>query len=395
MLRLIFALLFVLFSPQLEALAFAASVKSTGMAGTAIAYPLDSLAGACNPAGMVFIDDRIDLGATWVYERGKIRVDRNPFHRQSEEFDCLNNQTFLLAEFGINKVWCDDCGSWSLGLMAYPTSFQKTHFDRSIPFLEHNRRNLERVAYSISPVLAMGCGDKHGVGISLNWIIERFSHNKHADEECGRHYSHGVSATIGWRWEVATWMALGASYRSKVHMCKCKRERIDLPEKWGGGLLLRPYANLALCADVEWVNWENSSLNDEFQEKHRHKSHHIHDRRRYDFKHEIFKNQTLYSIGIEYQFIDAWTVRAGWRHSNSPTRDNETFLNALAIDTIQDYVTGGVTWLCGCGEVSAFFAYGLENRLSGKHALPNRFKRGHVTLTQSKTLAGLSCAWFY
>lgn len=390
MLLLIITLLLTLSSPQLEALAFPASVKSMGMAGTAIAYPLDSLAGAYNPAGMVFIGDRIDVGATWVYERGKVRVDRNPLHRDSEEFDCMNNQTFFLAEFGINRVWCDDCGCWSFGLMAYPASFQKTHFEHSFPFLDHNRRNLDRVTYSISPVLAMGCGEKHGVGVSLNWLIERFSHSKHADEECGRHYSHGVSATIGWRWEVATWMALGASYRSKVHMCHCKRERIDLPEKWGGGLMLQPFANLAICGDVEWVNWENSSLNDEFPEKHKHHRHHHRDKR-----HEIFKNQTLYSIGIEYQFLEGWIVRAGWRHSNCPVRDNETFLNALAIDTIQDYVTAGTTWLCGCGEVSAFFAYGLENRLSGRHALPHRFRRGHLTLTESKTLAGLACAWFY
>lgn len=385
MLLLIFAFLFALSSPQLEALAFTASVKSMGMAGTAIAYPLDSLAGAYNPAGMVFIGDRIDVGATWVYERGKIHADRMTLLFEDEELGSMNNQTFLLAEFGINKVWSVDCSTWSLGLMAYPASFQKTHFNR--PFLAHHIRHLDQVTYSISPVLATACGESNAVGISLNWLIERNSRSRHEDDECGRHYRHGFSATVGWRWQATSWMALGAAYRSKVYRCKCKKDRINLPEAWGGGVVLQPFQSLAICGDVEWVNWENSTLSKDFREEHR-----------YDHeRHETcFKNQTLYSLGLEYQLTDRWFVRAGWRRANSPVRDNVTFLNALAIDRIQDYITVGTTWLCDCcGEISAFFAYGFENRFSEKHDLSLDLSRGHLILTESKMLAGLSCAWYY
>ncbi|MCE5319333.1 MAG: outer membrane protein transport protein [Parachlamydia sp.] len=382
----------LLFAPKLEALAFTASVKSMGMAGTAIAYPLDSLAGAYNLAGMVFIGDRIDVGTTWVYERGKIKVRESPVRKVDGEFDCMNNQTILLAEFGINRVWSDECYSWSFGLMAYPASFQKTHLDHSFPFFKRRKLNVDRVTYSISPVLAMACGESHAVGVSLNWLIERQSRSEHHDDECGRHYSHGVSTSIGWRWEVANWMALGVAYRSKVYMCKCKKERsIDLPEKWGGGLLLQPFESLAICGDVEWINWEDCHLRDSLVHEKHHKKHHKHKH----FGNESFKNQTLYSIGVEYQLTERWFVRAGWRHSNSPVQDNETFLNALAIDTIQDYVTAGTTWLCDCGEISAFVAYGLENDLSSRHAIPHCFKSGQLTLTESKTLVGLACAWYY
>ena len=43
--------------------ALLASVKTTGMAATGVAYPQDSLATAFNPAGMADVGDRIDMGA--------------------------------------------------------------------------------------------------------------------------------------------------------------------------------------------------------------------------------------------------------------------------------------------------------------------------------------------
>ena len=40
-------------------------VKQQGQGGAGIAFPQDSLAAATNPAGMVFVGDRFDLGLTW------------------------------------------------------------------------------------------------------------------------------------------------------------------------------------------------------------------------------------------------------------------------------------------------------------------------------------------
>ncbi|MDE2353380.1 MAG: long-chain fatty acid transporter, partial [Betaproteobacteria bacterium] len=39
--------------------------KSVGMGGVGIALPQDALAAASNPAGMVWVGDRTDLGLEW------------------------------------------------------------------------------------------------------------------------------------------------------------------------------------------------------------------------------------------------------------------------------------------------------------------------------------------
>ena len=41
------------------------STKNKALAGAGTALPLDSLAAATNPAGMVFMDNRIDLGISF------------------------------------------------------------------------------------------------------------------------------------------------------------------------------------------------------------------------------------------------------------------------------------------------------------------------------------------
>jgi len=40
-------------------------IKAKGMAGAGIALPQDAMAAATNPAGMVMVGDRLDLGVDW------------------------------------------------------------------------------------------------------------------------------------------------------------------------------------------------------------------------------------------------------------------------------------------------------------------------------------------
>lgn len=60
--------------------AFVAGAKASGMAGTGIAYPQDAFAGAYNPAGIVEVGDRTDLGVDLIRDHGHadIRLKHAP-----------------------------------------------------------------------------------------------------------------------------------------------------------------------------------------------------------------------------------------------------------------------------------------------------------------------------
>ena len=50
--------------------ALIADIKGTGMAAAVTAYPQSTLSSAYNPAGLVEIGNRIDIGTTWAHYRG-------------------------------------------------------------------------------------------------------------------------------------------------------------------------------------------------------------------------------------------------------------------------------------------------------------------------------------
>ena len=126
-----------------KAEAILASVKSTGMAATAIAYPIDALCGAYNPAGMVLVGNRVDSGFTYLYNTGSSKVSNNLNPAVNGHFDLMSRKNFYGGDFGINKTWCCECFNWSLGLVAYDRNFQKTRFTKIQPLFGTSKPGIE------------------------------------------------------------------------------------------------------------------------------------------------------------------------------------------------------------------------------------------------------------
>jgi len=73
------------------------SVKSEGMAGTAIAFPQDSLTIATNPAGLLSVGDTFDVGFDGFQpDRDATLVQGG----QSQSFDGNSTRTFVIPSFG-------------------------------------------------------------------------------------------------------------------------------------------------------------------------------------------------------------------------------------------------------------------------------------------------------
>jgi long-chain fatty acid transport protein len=72
-------------------------IKSKGMGGIGIAYGQDALAAATNPANMVLVGDRWDVG-----------IDYFRPQRESEvfgsDYDANDSENYFMPEFGYNKM---------------------------------------------------------------------------------------------------------------------------------------------------------------------------------------------------------------------------------------------------------------------------------------------------
>jgi long-chain fatty acid transport protein len=397
-----------------------ASVKSTGMAATAIAYPQDSLAVAYNPAGMVAVGNRVDVEAGWLYDSGHAKISGSPVPGADGNFNVMRTHNYYLGNFGINTVWCTPvCGcmelNWSLGVALYNRDFQKATQNKVQPLFGTSDAGIEYVHEELATSFAVNICDGHSLGLSLDWHVARvkvnglenfdnstFSSNPGHVTNRGYNYSHGLGVTVGYYGQLTDWLSIGATYRPKVKMDRYEkydgffadRGRIDVPEKIGGGIAFDPWPCLTLCFDVEQLRWHSikalsnklATNTDEFVEDKLGTE---------DGSGFGFKNQTFYRIGAEYRVNDSWTLRLGYRHVNSLISASQTAANSLIDDLVENFVTAGFTWnYSACLEFSGFYAHGFKHTLHGQGAIPlTPFGGGNVKLDESKDVLAFALGW--
>lgn len=407
-----------LLAPQ-QAEAVIASVKATGMAATCIAYPQDSLVAAYNPAGIIDVGDRLDLECTWTQDRGYAQIRNNAISDLNGKFNAYRTHDFYSPSFGITKqIGCRQ----AIGLVVYNRNFSKTTYDTHFPLFGTSNLGLEYLHETISPSWAIYLGCGHSIGISVDFMIQRlklngletiasspfeFSAFPKDVTNHGYNYSHGFTATLGWKWQINEQVAIGATFRPKAHMSRLKkyrgfvaeRGRMDIPLKLGAGICWKPICYWTLCFDIEYIKWRGvNSLENPFLPN--------------VFSSQLgcskgagfgFRDQTYFRFGTDYQITNALTLRAGYRFARTPVRRSQTAVNILSNDVSESVLTLGATyafeWCNLCHEISAFYAHGFGHTVKGSSSIPGGlppplgegFGGGDVDLHQSKDAAGL--AW--
>ena len=418
-------LLAIFCSAPSKAEAIFASVKSLGMAATAVAYPQDSFAVAYNPAGMIAVGNRADIEGGWVHDQGHARVFGNlapipPYEPQANgHFNLMRRHDYGVGNAGFNTDWCTnicDCWDlhWTFGVALFNRDFQKATLNKIQPLFGTSKAGIEYVHEELATSVSFGICDGHALGISLDWHIARVkvngvqnfnnpdftSHPGHVSNK-GYNYSHGVGFTVGYYGQLADWLSIGATYRPKTYMDRYKKYdgffaehgKIDIPEKISGGIAVDPWPCLTICFDVEHLRWHgikalsNKLIMDE----------------EFFIANPLgsdngtgfgFHNQTFYRIGAEYRLSDALTVRAGFRHVNALFSRSQTATNTLIDDVVLNYITCGFTWnWCNCGEFSGFYAHGFEHSIHGRHDIPDFLGGGNVNISETKDVLGFALAW--
>lgn len=398
-----------------------ASVKSTGMAAACISYPLDSLVGAYNPAGMVDIGNRFDLEVGWVHDKGHARVKGNlsPFAPLvNGNYNGMRTKDVYPANFGLNKVFCLRDWEVSAGLILYNRNFQKTTYTKPFILLGTSNLGLEYVNETLSPCFAVKFLKRHSLGLSVNYQIERIKVNgiENFDHPVlppplppgsidpghvtnrGYNYATGWGVTLGYRGEIYNGLFIGVTYQPETGMSRlnkykgflANKGRLNIPRKIGAGISYRILPCVVLAFDVEHIQWSkiralhNPLLHDGVVEP-------LGSKNGPGFG---FRNQWYYRVGANWQIDDCWSVRIGFRHANTPIRKTQTAVNLLTLDTVQDFATIGATYCINCRhEISAMYAYGFEHEVKGKNSVPASFGGGEVDLKEQKFALAVAWGW--
>jgi len=157
-------------------LAHGYGIKSKGMAGTGIALPQDSLIGATNPAGIVFVGNRLDLGFSIFSPRRSYDVVGNPSANPQEsklapgKVDS-DREYFIIPEFGV--TWQLDVHK-AFGVTVTGNGGMNTKYAASKNTFGGGQAGIDLSQLFIAPTFSYRFENNAAIGVSAILAYQRF-----------------------------------------------------------------------------------------------------------------------------------------------------------------------------------------------------------------------------
>lgn len=408
------------------------SIKEKGMVGIGAALPQDSLAAATNPAGMVMVGSRLDVGASLFSPIREYDVSGGPSNAcQPPPFDfaCTfsigpqsidsDAELFLIPHFGWNKMLTADS---SIGVSVYGNGGMNTRYKGGtatfdpdalpptngpaphMPFpgtfgggaLGGSTAGVDLAQLFFNVTYAQKITPSSSWGISGIFAYQQFearglsafsafSTDPSKLTDNGHDKSTGFGAKIGVLGEVAPGVSLGASYQTKMSMSEfddykglfAEKGGFDIPATATAGLSWRVTPDSALAFDVQriWYSKVDSIAN--------------------PFNNLLtscmpgmtggtgpgclggangvgfgWEDMTIYKLGYQWQTSPAWIWRVGYSQGDQPIPNSEVLFNILAPGVMEKHITFGFTnELSKSSEWSFMAMYAPEEEVKGTNPL--------------------------
>ena len=393
-------------------------IKAKGMAGASTAMAQDSLGGATNPASMVWVGNRIDVGAD-------VFMPKRDAERSGAGFPTLNGKVdsgrtaFLVPEFGYNRMMGSDM---SLGVSVYGnggmnTSYPQGNFNCGGPAANMlcggGNLGVDLMQLIIAPTLAYKLNAQHAVGVSLLLGYQRFkAYGLQAFDNApgfppftgapgsvtNNDYdsSTGVGVRLGYQGRLSDTVTIGASYAPKMNMGNFDKYRglfagaggFDIPSHYHIGIAFTPSPAVTVALDFGRINYSDvpsvgnptampaplgAANGPGFG----------------------WQDIDVFKLGVAWKMSNALTLRAGYNKGDNPIVAANVTFNILAPGVMKDHYTAGFTYaLDKDSEVSGALMIAPRQTVTGAslfNAVLGPGAGGNETIGMKQTSIGL--AW--
>jgi len=341
--------------------------KSRGMGGVGIAYAQDSLVSATNPAGMLDVASRADVGlmlfnperSSWVPGfSGKPNEDSGA-------------TLYAIPNMGMNYQFTRKLavGFAFVGAGGGGTRYNDNFFDFGNPNNINPTLGVNLAQAIMSPSFAYKINKQNSFGASLLVGIQTFrafglesfgdaGFSSEPDRLTGQgnDWSYGAGVRFGWRGKFFDEnLTLGAVYSSRMQMTDFDKYKglfaesgsADIPETYGLGLAFKATDKTTVAFDVQWIKYDDIA----------------------SFSNPgpaVFlplpppdrlmgadnglgfgwDSMTVYKLGINYDYNETWSFRAGWNYGEKPIPDDgvEILANTLAPAVTEHHMTLGASY---------------------------------------------------
>jgi long-chain fatty acid transport protein len=356
-------------------------LKAKGMGGASTALAEDALGGATNPAKMVWVGSRLDLGLEWFSpHRDAERTDAGPLSG-----DVTSDRThFFVPEGGYNRMMGSD---WSLGVTVYGnggmnTSYPQGDFDcgggPANMLCGSGKLGVDLMQLVIAPTVAFKLAPQHSVGASLLLGYQRFradglqafspmSSDATALTNNGYDTASGLGLRIGYMGRLTDTVTVGAAYSSKVNMSRFKKYEglfaeqgdFDIPSNWSVGVAFAPAPAWTVAVDYQRINYtdvksvSNPSMS-------------MSPLGADDGPGFGWRDVSVFKLGVAWKMDDALTLRAGFNRGTNPIRSSDVTFNILAPGVMTNHYTAGFTYALGKdSELNGAAMYAPRQSVSG------------------------------
>lgn len=371
--------------------------RSKAMAGTGVAFSQDSLAGALNPAGLVYVGDRLDVelelfsphrdyhvqgGPTptsvFPLNQGNVTSDSEHFPIPtlgwSHKLD--SDQAIGIALYGNGGMNTDYrafanpmCPPGSAGAGSFCAG--RTGIDLAQAFIAGSYAHSfdhGRYALGISPIFAVQAFKATGLGsfAGLSSDPAHLSNN-------GREFSFGGGFRVGGQAELLPGLRLGASYKSRIYMTQfdqyaglfAEQGGFDIPESFNAGLAWAVNDQFTTAFDVEHIRYsEIASVGNRLMPL---LPGSLGSNHSPGFG---WNDMTVYKFGAQWKKDENWTLRGGVSYGQQPIDSSEVLFNVLAPGVQEWHLTTGFSYaLNPKDELSFAFMYSPQKTVSGQNPL--------------------------
>ncbi len=395
-------------------------MKAKGMGGAATATASDAMGGANNPASMAFVGDRLDLGVDlFSPRRSATRTGLGPFDGSADS----GSKYFLIPEFGYNKMINPNL---ALGVSVYGNGGMNTNYPggqiaagmcgagspASNLLCGQGKLGVDLTQLIVAPTAAYQVAPGHALGISPLIGYERFkaeglqafsgaSSDPANLTNRGHDDAFGFGVRIGYQGKITPTLSIGAAYASEMNFEKLSKYKglfaeqgnFDIPENYNLGLAWQATPQFLIALDYQRINYTNgkavsnpstnafipaplgASNGPGFG----------------------WDDVNVWKLGVEYKYANAWTLRAGYNHSDNPIQARDVTFNILAPGIIKDHATLGVTYALPSGnELTMAYMHAFKNDVSGASILPAFFggpPAGTETIKMYQNSLGVTYSW--
>ncbi|MFC1589227.1 OmpP1/FadL family transporter [Pseudomonadota bacterium] len=398
--------------------------KSRALGGTGVAYNMDGMAAAFNPATMIDSGDSFDLGAEFFRPEVAIQHSSSQFGETDER---SNHDKFIIPSMGGVYKWNDKItvGAAMIGA-GMKTEFNQTPNNSActagatcpptvfniLGQLAATEAGVELYQVQMLPSIAYKINKSHSVGATL--VVAGQYFRAEGLEDFGRagftsggekttlaeaqdgltgvgfSHSFGMGYRLGWLGKFLDGdLTLGFNYSDRVDMNKFARYDqlfaeqgdFDIPENYTIGAAYKFTPNVTGVFDIQRINYSDiASIGNPGPNA-------------YDVNdvnplcpgvdpNECllggakgmgfgWTNMTIFKLGVDWQYSEKMALRAGWNYGKAPIPEDQVLFNLLAPASVEHHMTLGIEykfnedyWL------SVNYMHAFLNTISGPTAWP-------------------------